>query len=222
MAEYKLSMFDVTEGLAEALTVWSEFLTGKRSSTEWGVAGAKVFITELGMALPDTPIPAEDLRRLISLARASERISNNGGALRPSRIRAMSRVVAGLSDWMKRECDVRISTELEASGRVVNAFASFDDSVKGLALQYDTPQTALGGAETIATFNTNQSTPETIYDRNVPESLDRDSVSSDEYEAVGADLSKGEYWTPPPPAEHFDELARVEGVLGRGGATPWA
>lgn len=213
---YVLSVFDVTHGLVSAIAVWSDFLRGERKNTEWGVAGAERFLSDLGFTLPSEPVSAEDLAILRVIAEGAERTDLDAlakGSPRVTRkIGAMALLAGRLSDFMASECDVAISADEPPSGKVVKEFASLDAAVEGVAMQYASPAEALGGLVDAGAFNTDQSAPENDYARVLPEHFKPEKMAPEEYDAVGPDADSDDYWKPPPPESHYTELS--ESVRG--------
>ena len=71
------SPLDITKGFVDAVTIWSDFLRGKRTKSEWGVYGAYSFLDSIGFDIPKQPISVDDLKRLEVLAEAAEKVRGN-------------------------------------------------------------------------------------------------------------------------------------------------
>lgn len=195
------SPLDITKGFVDAVTIWSDFLRGKRTKSEWGVYGAYSFLDSIGFDIPKQPISVDDLKRLEVLAEAAEKVRGNKMGTTTRDLNQMKKKMRNttdtLSKYFEANCNVAFSVDLDASGVIENACNSIDTAVGVAQSEYDTVDGLLDQ------YDTTQNDPKINNYEQIGDALDNKNVSQEELDIVGESSIDRDYWTPPEPA-YFD------------------
>ena len=199
------SSWDVTPGLVDAIQTWSEFLRGDRSAKEWGVAGAKMFLTSEGFKLPAEPISTVDLITLRSIAQEAGRMADGTTAIKRNTMSNMRAAAAQVNTWLEANCSVKLDADVPMSSR---SDMTLTDAIQSAKAIYDDPTSELAGFTTGMADQTNN------YDV-VNSNLDLSLLAKNEYDIVDRLTDSNldpVYWTPPPPEAELLQDAGISGI----------
>ena len=198
-----LPVWDITSEFVDAIQVWSEFLTDKRTNQEWGVAGAKVFLASEGFAIPTEPISGADLVALRALAQEAGRMRGPNPTVKRGMMPAVNKAVAQIGQWFSDNLNIQLDSNAAPSS--TPSTSTLSDAMVIAKSTYADPQSELAG------FTTGLGTVNNNYDIITPK-IDISTLPQSEYDVVDGLIgnnAEAVYWTPPPPETELCQNAGI-------------
>jgi len=146
----KVSVWDITDGLVEAVQAYSESLQGSRGEKDWGGAAAREFLKDVFDKLPSKPISAENLAKLKGLA-----IEANYARANPSKVtvtkkqtQAIDNCTAALNPYFEAELDISLDRAAPPVDFIGGAVKDFQTAVTAAQRIYTKPPADLAAKRT--------------------------------------------------------------------------
>lgn len=130
------SYMQITSGLADAIRVWSDYLTGQRNLKQWGPFGAREFFLSEFSTYPKQPATARQLAAIAQLGSWAEdpTLLNN-----PRAAKKLPAAMAAASSYLWNELDLNLTN---SDTGVQPSKTTLDDAVNKAQAVYTAPSAA--------------------------------------------------------------------------------
>jgi len=206
---------DLNQNFLDAIQVCSEFLLGLRKTSEWGVAAACKFLTDLGLNLPKRPLMTDEIDKIRTLITANEKYRIDPSTATTKSLKAFSKLVDELnSDATERffadelGAELRADSNMGSSTDVVIAIAQASklDAITAVLASTNATADAALGPVAAALYNTVTPDAATNYEQ-TQDQLDGNDKGSTEFDVVG-DTVFSDYVQPPQPESYYEAIAQ--------------